>query len=130
MAKKDFSDRSPSVKTIDEYISGFPEDVQEILQNIRKTIRKAVPEAEETISYKMPTFNLNGTYLVYFAAWKTHIGLYPRTAGMEAEFAQELSGLMSSKGTIKFPLTKPISYELIGKIAAFRAKEIRENQKQ
>ncbi len=116
--------------TIDQYIDSFPEDVQVVLQKIRQAIREAVPEAEETISYQMPTFNLHGTYLVYFAAWKNHIGLYPVTAGMEAAFANELSGLMSSTGTIKFPLNQPIPCELIGKIAVFRAGEIRKNQKQ
>lgn len=114
-------------KTIDEYISAFPKEVQVVLQKIRQAISEAVPEAEESISYKMPVFNLHGTYLVYFAAWKNHISLYPGTAGMEAAFAHELSDFMSSKSTIKFPLNQPIPYELIGKIAAFRAGEIRKN---
>ena len=109
-------------KNIDEYIAGFPHDVQEILEKIRMTIRKAAPEAEETISYQMPTFTLNGHYLVYFAAFKKHIGFYPAPIG-NAEFEQELSVYGAGKGTVKFPLDQPIPFDLISKIVKFRAKE-------
>ena len=109
-------------KTIDEYIAAFPTDVQEILQKIRMTIRKAAPDAEETISYQMPTFNLNGSYLVYFAAYKKHIGLYPAPIG-NAEFEEEMSVYGAGQGTVKFPLDKPIPFDLISKIVNFRAKE-------
>jgi len=109
-------------KSIDEYIAGFPNDVQAILEKIRLTIRKAAPEAEETISYKMPTFNLNGHYLVYFAAYKKHIGFYPVPTGNE-EFQKELSVYQSGKGTLQFPLDKPIPFSLISKIVKFRMKE-------
>ena len=109
-------------KTIDEYIAAFPNDVQDILEKIRMTIRKAAPEAEETISYQMPTFTLNGHYLVYFAAFKKHIGFYPAPIG-NAEFEQELSVYGSGKGTVKFPLDQPIPLDLISKIVKFRAKE-------
>jgi uncharacterized protein YdhG (YjbR/CyaY superfamily) len=108
--------------TIDEYIAGFPQDVQEILCKIRMTIRKAAPEAEETISYKMPTFMLGGKYLVYFAAHKKHIGFYPAPIGI-AEFKEELALYQVGKGTPQFPLDKPIPFDLIRKIVKFRVKE-------
>ena len=111
-----------SPKDIDEYIAGFPAEVQEILQKVRMTIKKAVPEAEEAISYDMPTFNLRDQYLIYFAAYKKHIGLYPIPAGDE-KFNQELSAYRAGKGTLQFPLGQPIPYRLIGKIAKARAKE-------
>ena len=109
-------------KDIDEYIAGFPKDVREILEKIRTTIRKAAPDAEETISYLMPTFNLNGKYLVYFAAYKKHIGFYgaPR---VNPEFDEDLSVYQTGKGTLQFPLDKPIPFDLITKIVKFRVKE-------
>jgi len=109
-------------KNIDEYIAGFPNGVREILEKIRMTIRKAAPDAEETISYKMPTFNLKGHYLVYFAAYKNHIGFYAAPRG-NAEFKEELSVYEAGKGTLKFPLDKPIPFDLISKIVKFRVKE-------
>jgi len=109
-------------KDIDEYIAGFPNDVQEILDKIRMTIRKAAPDAEETISYQIPTFTLKGRYLVYFAAYKKHIGLYPAPRGIE-EFKEELSVYEGGKGTVRFPLDKPIPFDLIRKIVKFRVKE-------
>jgi uncharacterized protein YdhG (YjbR/CyaY superfamily) len=112
----------PAPKTIDEYIATFPQDVQAVLEQIRMTIRAAAPEAEETISYKMPTFTLNGHYLVYFAAYKKHIGFYPAPVG-NAEFEADLSGYESGKGTVKFPLDQPIPFDLIRKIVQFHARE-------
>ncbi len=109
-------------KSVDEYINSFPKDLQKILQEIRETIKKAVPEAEEKISYQMPAFKLHGM-LIWYAAWKKHIGIYPKTPGIEVAFEKELSEYEKSKGTIKFPLDKPLPYELIGKIAQFRVKE-------
>lgn len=109
-------------QNIDEYIAGFPTDVQEILQKIRMTIRKAAPDAEETISYKMPTFTLKGSYLVYFAAYKNHIGFYAAPRG-NMEFKEELSVYESGKGTLQFPLDKPIPFDLISRIVKFRVKE-------
>ena len=109
-------------KDIDEYIAGFPNDVQEILEKIRMTIRKATPDAEETIRYQIPTFNLKGNYLVYFAAYKKHIGVYPAPIG-NAEFKEELSVYAVGKGTVRFPLDKPIPFGLISKIVKFRVKE-------
>ncbi len=109
------------LKTIDEYIAGFPPDVQEILNKIRAAIRKAAPGAQETIKYRMPTFTLNGN-LVHFAAFKNHIGFYPVPSGIEA-FKKELSVYEQGKGSVQFPLDKPIPYGLITKIVKFRAKE-------
>ncbi len=109
-------------QNIDEYIAGFPTDVQEILQKIRMTIRKAAPDAQETISYKMPTFTLKGSYLVYFAAYKNHIGFYAAPRG-NMEFKEELSVYESGKGTLQFPLDKPIPFDLISRIVKFRVKE-------
>ncbi len=108
-------------RNIDEYIAGFPRDVQEILEKIRMTIRKAAPDAEETIKYQMPTFTLKGN-LVYFAAFKKHIGFYPVPTGIE-EFKNELSVYEGGKGSVKFPLDKPIPFDLISKIVKYRVKE-------
>jgi uncharacterized protein YdhG (YjbR/CyaY superfamily) len=108
-------------KNIDEYIAGFPEDTQEILRKIRAVIREAAPDAQETISYQMPAFKLNGN-LVYFAAFKNHIGFYPIPTGIEA-FKKELSAFKQGKGSIQFPLDEPIPYDLITKIVKFRVKE-------
>ncbi len=107
--------------TIDEYIAGLPPDVQAVLEKVRATIRQAAPGAEETIKYRMPTFTLNGN-LVHFAAFKEHIGFYPVPTGIEA-FKQELSVYKMGKGSIQFPLDRPIPFQLIGKIVRFRVKE-------
>lgn len=108
-------------KNIDEYIAGFSGDVQKILQTIRITIKKAAPDAEEAIKYQMPTFTLKGN-LVHFAAFKKHIGFYPVPTGIEA-FKQELSVYKGGKGSIQFPLDKPIPYDLISKVVKFRVQE-------
>ena len=114
-------------KTIDEYIKTFPEDVQSILEKMRQTIRKAAPEAEEAISYQIPTFKLNGN-LVHFAAFKNHIGFYPTSSGIEA-FKKELSPYKGAKGSVQFPIEKPIPYDLVKKIVIFRMKENLEKKK-
>ena len=114
-------------KTIDEYIESFPEDIQIILKKIRQTIWKAAPEATEAISYQMPVFKLNGN-LVWFAAFKSHIGFYPIPLGIEA-FKEEVYPYVAGKGTLQFPLDKPIPYDLIEKIVTFRAKENLEKKK-
>jgi uncharacterized protein YdhG (YjbR/CyaY superfamily) len=116
-------------KTIDEYIRTFPEDIQIILKKIRQTIHKAAPDAIEAISYQMPTFKLNGKNLVHFAAFKNHIGFYPQPSGTEA-FQKELSPYKSGKGSVQFPLDKPIPYGLLEKIVIFRVKESKEYQSQ
>ena len=108
-------------KSIDAYISRFPFEVRGILKKIRTTIRKAAPGAEETISYQIPAFALEG-YLVYFAAFKSHIGFYPRTTAI-AKFKKELAAYKGAKGSVQFPLDQPIPYGLISKIVKFRVKE-------
>ena len=107
---------------MDEYIETFPEDVQKILEEMRQTIKKAAPEAVEAISYQMPTFKLNGKNLVHFAAFKNHIGFYPMPSGIEA-FKNDLSSYKQGKGSVQFPMDKPIPYDFIKKIVDFRAKE-------
>ena len=108
--------------SIDEYIATFPKDVQKILGELRGTIKAAAPDVEEKISYQMPTFNLNGRYLVYFAAWKNHISMYPIPSGSEA-FDKEVSQYAEGKGTLKFPINKPLPLKLITKIVKFRVAE-------
>lgn len=110
-----------TANNIDEYISTFPEDVQEVLQEMRKTIQEAAPEAEETINYQIPTFKLHGN-LVHFAGYKKHIGFYPTPSGVE-QFKDELSAYESAKGSVKFPLDQPIPYDLIREITVFRVQE-------
>jgi uncharacterized protein YdhG (YjbR/CyaY superfamily) len=109
------------VTTIDEYIKTFPEHVQIILKKMWNTIREAAPEAQEAISYQMPTFRLNGN-LVHFAAFKNHIGFYPSPSGIEA-FKEELSPYKSAKGSVQFPMDKPVPYDLVKKIVQFRVQE-------
>src|SRR6516164_9377344 len=101
---------STPAKTIDEYVAGFPTKVQRILQEIRSIIRKAAPDAEEAIKYRMPTFVLNGN-LVHFAAFEKHIGFYPTPSGIEA-FKGELSAYHNAKGSVQFPLDKPVPFSL------------------
>jgi uncharacterized protein YdhG (YjbR/CyaY superfamily) len=113
--------KSDKMEKIDQYISGFPEEIQEILQRMREAIRQAAPEAEETISYGIPTFKLNGN-LVHFAGYQNHIGFYPGTSGIQA-FAKEFKGLKQAKGSVQFPLDKPIPYALIKRVVKFRVKE-------
>jgi uncharacterized protein YdhG (YjbR/CyaY superfamily) len=108
-------------ETIDEYIQTFPKDVQTILERMRQTIRRAAPEAEETISYQIPTFKLNGISLVHFAAFRKHVGLYPPAA---AAFKKEVSAYEGPKGNLRFPTDKPIPYDLVTRIVLFRKKEI------
>jgi len=113
--------RKPTSSEIDAFIAKYPKDVQMILNKIRETIRNAAPGAEETINYGIPTFILNGN-LVHFSAFKTHIGFYPTPSGIE-KFKKELSKYEAAKGSVKFPLDKPIPYVLIEKIVKFRVKE-------
>ena len=108
-------------ETIDEYIKTFPKDVQSILEKMRQTIRKAAPEAEETISYQIPTFKLNGNSTAHFAAFKKHIGLYPPAP---REFKKEVSAYEGPKGNLKFPMDKPIPYDLVTRIVLFRKNKV------
>lgn len=108
-------------KTVDEYIDAYPKNVQCILEELRQVIRKSAPKAEETISYQIPAFKLNGN-LVWFAAFKNHIGFYPTSSAIEA-FKEKLADYDVSKGTVRFPLNKPIPYDLIKEIVRFRVQE-------
>lgn len=114
------TDRAAS-KDIDKYIAGFPHDVRATLEKIRETIREAAPDAEETISYQIPTFTLKGN-LVHFAAFNKHIGFYPTSTGIE-KFKNELSAYEMTRGTVRFPLGQPVPFGLIGKIVKFRVRE-------
>lgn len=113
--------------TIDEYILQFAPEVQKILQTIREVIKDAAPEATEKISYQMPAFELHGN-LVYFAVFKKHIGFYPTPSGIEA-FKQELSVYKGAKGSVQFPLQKPVPYDLISRIVKYRVAENQERAK-
>ena len=114
--------------TMDAYIASFPKEVQGILEKIRKTIRKAAPGAVEAISYQIPTFKLNGSNLVHFAAWKDHIGFYATPSGNVA-FKKELAQYKMAKGSIQFPLDEPIPYDLVTKMTLFRVKETQAKKK-
>lgn len=107
---------------IDAYIAEFPKEVQSVLEQVRSAIQKTAPTAVETISYGMPTFKLNGKALVYFAAFKNHIGFYALPSGNEA-FKKELASYKTGKGSIQFPLSDPMPLDLIKKIVAFRIEE-------
>lgn len=119
-AKKHFT-------TIDAYIKTFPTDVQQTLERLRQTIRKAAPRAIETISYDMPTFKLDGKFLISFAAWKSHIGLYPIPSGTVA-FQREVAPFRGAKSTVRFPLEKPIPHDLVKSIVLYRMKENHETE--
>jgi uncharacterized protein YdhG (YjbR/CyaY superfamily) len=103
--------------TVDQYIGSFPEDVQVILEEVRRRIRGVAPEAGETISYQIPTMTLSGRHLVYFAAWKHHISVYPVPA-LDESLEQELAPYRAGRGTVRFPLNKPIPYGLIERLVA------------
>lgn len=114
--------------TIDEYIAGFPVDIQLILDQVRSTIKQAAPDAEESISYGMPAYKTHGKPLVYFAGFKNHIGFYATPTG-HAEFAKELSKYKQGKGSVQFPIDQPMPLELIAQIVAFRVIENQEKSK-
>ncbi len=108
--------------SIDEYIATFPEDIQKILEEVRGTIKAAAPEAREKISYQIAAFELNGKNLIHFAGWKNHISLYPIPSGSEV-FNKQLSQYIDGKGTLKFPLGKPLPLKLISKVVKLRIAE-------
>jgi len=114
-------------ETMDEYIEAFPKNVRNILQKLRHTVRKAAPEAVESVSYDMPTFKIGGERLAYFSAWKNHIGFYSIPEG-NAAFRKELAPFEGPKGSLRFPMDKPIPYDLVKKIVVFRKKEIQEKR--
>ena len=102
--------------TVDDYIGSFPPPVREVLERVRRTIHDAVPESGEKISYQIPTITLDGKYLVYFAAWKRHLAVYPVPGGDKA-FEAEIAPYQEAKGTLRFPFAEPIPFELIGRAA-------------
>ena len=115
---------SPKIafKSIDEYISTFPDDIQKILEGLRETIKAAAPDAKETISYNIPTFTMNGKYLIYFAGWKSHISIYPIPVG-SAAFNKKVSKYVEGKGTLKFPIDTPLPLKLITQIVKLKVAE-------
>ncbi|MBM3294259.1 MAG: DUF1801 domain-containing protein [Candidatus Aminicenantes bacterium] len=121
MKSGEIATRRAKPANIDDYIAGFPKDVQEKLRTLRATIRKSAPRAVEKISYGMPAFALNRV-LVYFAAFENHIGFYPTSSGIEA-FQRELTAFKGGKGSVRFPLDKPLPLALIAKIVKFRVRE-------
>ena len=121
MAKTDF-------KSVDEYLASHPPDVQRVLKRVRSTIQKALPGAEEAISYQIPAFKLNGRPVIYFAGWKEHYSLYPSTGKIVAAFKDDLAAYEVNKGTIRFPLSKPVPVRLIAGIAKLRAEEVTERK--
>ena len=111
--------------SVDEYLAAQPKSLQDILRRVRGAIRKAVPQAEETLSYGIPTYKLNGRPVLYFAGWKQHYSIYPSTAALVVAFKDQLSPYdVNGKGTIRFPLSEPVPSKLIADIAKFRAAEV------
>jgi uncharacterized protein YdhG (YjbR/CyaY superfamily) len=111
-------------KSVDEYIAAQPDAAQAILGLVRRAIRKAIPGADEVISYKIPTYKLNGRAVLYFAGWKEHYSVYPASVSLFAAFKDELTSYKVDKGTIRFPLSQPVPVKLIEHIAKFRAQEV------
>jgi uncharacterized protein YdhG (YjbR/CyaY superfamily) len=109
--------------TIDEYIAGFPAETRLVLEQLRELVRRIAPDATETISYAIPTFDLGGKHLVHFAGYERHVGLYPAPSGIEA-FAEELAAYKAGKGSVRFRLGEPLPVDLIRKIVEFRVREI------
>jgi uncharacterized protein YdhG (YjbR/CyaY superfamily) len=109
--------------SVSDYIAAQPPELQRVLRRVRAIVRKALPGAEEVISYQIPTYKLHGIAVVYFAGWKRHYSLYPAGAALVAAFTAELAPYKVTKGTIRFPLDEPVPAKLIERIAKFRAKE-------
>ncbi|HZS50320.1 MAG TPA: DUF1801 domain-containing protein [Bryobacterales bacterium] len=119
----------PNFQSVDEYIASRPEAVRDLLGQVRSAIRKALPGADEVISYQIPAYRLHSRLVIYFAGWKKHYSLHPATGGLAAAFKDELARYKMSKGTIRFPLLRPVPVKLIGRIAKFRAKEVAGREK-
>jgi uncharacterized protein YdhG (YjbR/CyaY superfamily) len=115
----------PKFVSIDQYIAAYPKETQKLLEELRSTIKAAAPDVVEKITYQMPTFDLNGRHLVYFSAWKHHVGLYPVPAGDET-FQREISQYKSAKSSLNFPIDKPLPVKLIRQFVKFRIAENRE----
>jgi uncharacterized protein YdhG (YjbR/CyaY superfamily) len=121
MAKTNF-------KSVDDYIASQPEHVQNVLRRVRSAVRKALPRAEEVISYQLPAYKLRGGAVPYFAGWKQHYSLYPVTGETVRAFKDDLAGYKVNKGTVRFPLSERVPVRLIVRIAKFRAKEVAERE--
>jgi uncharacterized protein YdhG (YjbR/CyaY superfamily) len=117
------------IESVDEYIAAQPEAAQQALELVRTAIRKAVPKAEESITYKMPTYKMHGERLIYFAGWKQHYSLYPATKRLIATLKNDLKPYAVVKSTVRFSLAEPVPAKLIERIAKFRAKEVSESKK-
>jgi uncharacterized protein YdhG (YjbR/CyaY superfamily) len=115
--------------SVDDYVAMHPQDVRAVLQRVRSTIRKALPGAEEVISYQIPAYRLHGGVVIYFAGWKQHYSLYPATGALVAAFRDDLAPYELRKGTIRFPLSAPVPVRLIARIAKFRAQEAEDARK-
>jgi uncharacterized protein YdhG (YjbR/CyaY superfamily) len=113
---------TPKFGSVDEYLAAQPEGAGGILERARAAIRGALPEAEETISYNIPTYKIHGRAVLYLAGWKRHYSIYPASAALVAEFQQELAAYEVEKGTIRFPLSEPVPVELIARLARFQAR--------
>ena len=116
-------------KSVDEYMASQPEATQGVLERVRRTIRKALPRAEEVISYQIPAYKLNGRTVIYFAGWRQHYSVYPSTDRLVARFKKDLARYEVSKGTIRFPLSESVPVKLIEAVARFRGKEVAEREK-
>jgi len=116
-------------KSVEEYIAGQPDALRAVLKRVRAAIRKALPGAEEVISYKIPTYKLKGTAVLYFAGWKHHYSLYPASASLVAALKEDLAPYKVNKGTIRLPLSEPVPVNLIERIAKFRAKGLAKRQR-
>ena len=116
-------------KSVDEYIASQPEATRGVLERVRRTIRKALPGAEEVISYQIPAYKLNGRTVIYFAGWRQHYSVYPSTDRLVARFKNDLARYEVSKGTIRFPLSEAVPVKLIEAVARFRGKEVAEREK-
>jgi uncharacterized protein YdhG (YjbR/CyaY superfamily) len=127
LKKKTSTTKGLGADTVGAYVAGFPRPTQALLKKVRSAIRKALPGAEEVISYGIPAYRVEGRIVLYFAGWKEHFSLYPATARLAEAFKRELAPYeLSGKGTVRFPFQEPIPVRLIGRIAAFRVKEERE----
>jgi uncharacterized protein YdhG (YjbR/CyaY superfamily) len=116
------------IQTVDDYIDAQPRPVRAALERVRRAIRKTLPDAEETISYKMPAYKLHGRVVIYFAGWTEHYSIYPAIGGLVPAFQEELKRYKVTKGAIRFPLSEPVPVKLIERIAKFRAKAVAERK--
>jgi uncharacterized protein YdhG (YjbR/CyaY superfamily) len=119
-----------SYASVDDYLAAQPDATREILARVRQTIRKAIPRAEETISYQIPTYKLGGATVIYFAGWKEHVSIYPATRTMLAALGDDLASYKIAKGTIRFELSEPVPMRLISRIAKHRANEVLKTRKE